>query len=109
MMKWGEEPKNSQREHPKTPKISGPDPETSSNCSAMSPEDQGEYKQSQSPHLPQAKGDDLAPATKHDIRQLLLEIKQMFDSDINLARTEIQAGTTRVQATEDDIMDLCQE
>ncbi|CAH2249643.1 Hypothetical predicted protein [Pelobates cultripes] len=75
----------------------------------MRPEDQGKYQQPQSPHLLQAEGDDLASATKCNIRQLLHEMKQMFDSDIDLAQTEIQAVTTRVQAMEEDIMGLCQE
>ncbi|CAH2245664.1 Hypothetical predicted protein [Pelobates cultripes] len=89
--------------------VAEPDMETGSNCSAMSPEDQEEHQQSQSQHTPQGEGDDMAPATKRDIRQFLQEVKQMYEADLNKARTEIQAVTTRVQAMEDNIIDLRQE
>ncbi|CAH2324242.1 Hypothetical predicted protein, partial [Pelobates cultripes] len=75
----------------------------------MSPEDHREYQQHQSQHAQQVESDDLALATKRNIRQLLTEMKLMFDSDINLVRTEIQAMTMRVQATDDDLMDIRQE
>ncbi|CAH2296926.1 Hypothetical predicted protein [Pelobates cultripes] len=54
-------------------------------------------------------GEDLAPAQKWDIKQLIREMKQMFDADMNLARTEIQAVSQRVQASEEDIIDIRQE
>ncbi|CAH2292627.1 Hypothetical predicted protein [Pelobates cultripes] len=84
-----------------------PDPKTGSNSSAMSLEDHGEYQRPQPQHAQQVVSDDLAPATKRDIRQLLKEMKLIFDS--NLVWTEIQAVTTRVQATEYDLMDIRQE
>ncbi|CAH2295292.1 Hypothetical predicted protein, partial [Pelobates cultripes] len=63
----------------------------------------------ETPSNPQAEGDDSAPATKRDIRLLLQEMKGLFDTDINLIRTETQAVTARVQASEEDILDLRQE
>ncbi|CAH2322479.1 Hypothetical predicted protein [Pelobates cultripes] len=86
-----------------------PDLETGFNSSAQSPQDQGEHQRPQLSHLPQVEGEDLALATKCDITQLMQEIKQMYDTNLNLARLEMQAVTTRVQATEEDIMDLRQE
>ncbi|CAH2328580.1 Hypothetical predicted protein [Pelobates cultripes] len=63
----------------------------------------------EAPSNPQAERDDSAPATKRDIRLLLQEMKGLFDTDINLIRTETQAVTARVQASEEDILDLRQE
>ncbi|CAH2250390.1 Hypothetical predicted protein, partial [Pelobates cultripes] len=63
----------------------------------------------EAPSSPQAEGDDSAPATKRDIRLLLQEMKGLFDTDINLIRTETQAVMARVQASEEDILDLRQE
>ncbi|CAH2278324.1 Hypothetical predicted protein [Pelobates cultripes] len=63
----------------------------------------------EAPSSPQAEGDDSAPATKRDIRLLLQEMKGLFDTDINLIHTETQAVTARVQASEEDILDLRQE
>ncbi|CAH2274327.1 Hypothetical predicted protein [Pelobates cultripes] len=79
-----------------------PDPETDSTCPELLLEGGGKEQQSGSPSSTQAKGDNSAPATKRDIRQLLQEIKKMFDDDINLARTETQAVTAWVQATKED-------
>ncbi|CAH2251244.1 Hypothetical predicted protein [Pelobates cultripes] len=68
--------------------------------SEPTPERQRDSHQPQPLREPQAKEDDLAPATKCDTMQLIREIKQMFDTDMNMARMEIKAVTFRVQATE---------
>ncbi|CAH2220159.1 Hypothetical predicted protein [Pelobates cultripes] len=85
------------------------DPETGSTCSEHLSEGHRTDRLAESPSSPQAEGDDSAPAPKKDIRHLLQETKQMFDADINLVRTEMQAVTARVQASEEDILYLRQE
>ncbi|CAH2306912.1 Hypothetical predicted protein [Pelobates cultripes] len=58
---------------------------------------------------PQPNRNNLTPATKQDIADLLKEMRQMHAADMDLLRTEMQAVTARTQATEEDILDLKQE
>ncbi|CAH2224773.1 Hypothetical predicted protein [Pelobates cultripes] len=82
--------------------VAGPDLISSPHSSDLTSEGQGSSHQPQpSPEL-RDEGEDLAPATKRDIRQLIREMKQMFDADMNLARVP------RVQASEEDITDTRQ-
>ncbi|CAH2221965.1 Hypothetical predicted protein [Pelobates cultripes] len=50
-------------------------------------------------------GDTRNLATRDDIRNIMLEMKQMYTAEVNLLHTEMQAVTARVQASEEDIND----
>ncbi|CAH2311133.1 Hypothetical predicted protein, partial [Pelobates cultripes] len=60
------------------------DPQTGSTCSEQQLEGHRAQQRLESPSSQRAEGNDSAPATKGDIRQLLQEMKQMFDADMNL-------------------------
>ncbi|CAH2321251.1 Hypothetical predicted protein [Pelobates cultripes] len=67
------------------------------------------------PHMPQplstklVSQDKLTPATKQDIADLLQEMWKMHATDLDLIITEVWVVTTRIQALEEEILDLRQE
>ncbi|CAH2328360.1 Hypothetical predicted protein [Pelobates cultripes] len=58
---------------------------------------------------PQPNRNNLTPAIKQDIADLLNKMRQMYAAEMDMLRTEMQAVTARTQATEEDVLDLKQE
>ncbi|CAH2283969.1 Hypothetical predicted protein [Pelobates cultripes] len=70
-----------------------PNPETGSTWSEQLSEGKRDEQQPRSPSSPPAEGGDLVSATKRNMRQLIQQMKQMFNAYINLTRTETHAVT----------------
>ncbi|CAH2301406.1 Hypothetical predicted protein [Pelobates cultripes] len=86
-------------QHTAAPKMAAtPYPDTSSTCSEAAMEDNLHQQPSQDT---QTDPDALTPATKLDIKNLLMELKQMSAADMALMKTEVQAVTDQVKTTED--------
>ncbi|CAH2219531.1 Hypothetical predicted protein [Pelobates cultripes] len=83
-----------------------PEHDASSSSSESVFRDHVEPANGRQPPLSRLNPDLLTPATKLDIKNLLMELKQMSAADMNLIRKEVQSVTTGVQASEEDISDV---
>ncbi|CAH2246063.1 Hypothetical predicted protein [Pelobates cultripes] len=80
-----------------------------SDCSEGPPGEQLEPSCTQALQTEPARGKDLTPATRQDIAELLLEMRQLHAADLELLKTDLTAVTARTQASEEAILDLRQE